>query len=108
MTVTNTSGSAIDYGLGFEAFGKIELKVPKSIGHNAEFIAAARGEIEYDAPLSNFAFAGPMTATALLGNIATHFEGQKLTFDPNKRQFVDNEKANAMMTRKPRSGWYPA
>ena len=26
MTVTNTSGSAIDYGLGFEAFGKIEQK----------------------------------------------------------------------------------
>ena len=89
-----------------QSFGRVELKVPKSIGHNKEFIAAARGEIGHDEALSNFAYAGPMTATALLGNIATHFVGQKLKFDPEKKQFVGNDKANQMMTRKPRPGWY--
>ena len=86
-----------------EAF---EITAPRSIGHNAEFIAAAKGETAFDAPLSHFGYAGPMTATILLGNLASRFEG-KLAFDPAMRKFVDNDKANALMTRRPRSGWYP-
>lgn len=47
-----------------------------------------------------------MTASILLGNLASRFEG-KLAFDPATRKFVDNDKANALMTRRPRGGWYP-
>jgi predicted dehydrogenase len=89
-----------------KALGKVEITAPRSIGHNAEFISAAKGETAFDAPLSHFGYAGPMTATILLGNLASRFEG-KLAFDPAVRKFVDNDQANALMTRRPRSGWYP-
>ena len=44
MTVTNSSGNAIDYGLGFEAFGKIEQM---GRGYNSdELIALVDNEVE--------------------------------------------------------------
>ncbi len=74
--------------------------------HVGEFIKAAKGVIPYDAPLSHFGYAGPFTAAALMGNIASRVDGS-LEYDANKRSFIDSEAANQLLKREnPRSGWY--
>ncbi len=88
-----------------KAFGKPKRVAPPSRGHEKEFLMAARGEIPYNAPLSNFAYGGKLTAFALMANIAARVKG-KLLYDATKHRFTNSEKANELMTRKPRPGWY--
>ena len=84
--------------------GRIECVVPRS-NHVDEFVQAAKGVTTYDAPLSHFGYSGPMTAGALLGNIATHFDG-KLEYYPINSTFSNKEKANGLLQRKNvRTGW---
>lgn len=85
--------------------GRVECVVPRS-NHVDEFVQAAKGVTVYDAPLSHFGYSGPMTAGALLGNIATHFDG-KLDYDAATRHFTNVDIANKWLQRKdPRPGWY--
>ncbi len=57
----------------------LELDVPKSPGHYAEFANAIRGEGK---PMSNFAdYAGGLTETVLLGNLAVWARGHKVAWD---------------------------
>ena len=78
--------------------------MPRS-SHVDEFVQAAKGVTAYDAPLSHFGYSGPMTAGALFGNIATHFDG-KLEYDPINSIFSNNETANGYLQRKnARAGW---
>ena len=85
--------------------GRVECAVPRS-SHVDEFVQAAKGVTAYDAPLSHFGYSGPMTAGALLGNIATYFDG-KLDYDAATRNFTNTDAANKWLQRKnPRLGWY--
>ena len=70
-----------------------------------EFVLAAKGKTAYNAPLSHFAYGGHLTGVCLLGNVAARVGG-KLDFDPTALKFTNSEKANELLTRKPRSGWY--
>ncbi|MBL7220382.1 MAG: Gfo/Idh/MocA family oxidoreductase [Phycisphaerae bacterium] len=88
-----------------QKFGKVPQAAPKSRGHEREFIAAAKGEIPYNAPLSNFGYGGKLTAVALMANIAARVKG-KLLYDAKAQKFTNSEAANKLMTRKPRDGWY--
>ena len=88
-----------------KAFGKPKDLAPKPRGHEREFIAAAKGEIAYNAPLSHFGYGGKLTAVALMGNIAAQVKG-KLLYDGKKQCFTNSEAANKLMTCKPRDGWY--
>ena len=88
-----------------QKFGKPKQAAPRSRGHEREFIAAAKGEIPYDAPLSHFGYGGKLTAVALMGNIAARVKG-KLLYDAKAKKFTNSEAANKLMTRKPRDGWY--
>ncbi|MDP6044566.1 MAG: Gfo/Idh/MocA family oxidoreductase [Phycisphaerae bacterium] len=88
-----------------KAFGQVKVVAPKSRGHEREFIAAAKGEIAYNAPLSHFGYGGKLTAFALMGNIAARVKG-KLLYDAKAREFTNSEAATKLMNRKPRDGWY--
>jgi predicted dehydrogenase len=68
-----------------------------------EWAMAIRGEIEQ--PFSNFGIAGLLTEAMLLGNVAIRQTGKKLDWDGEKLQFTNNEDANKLLRRNPRSGW---
>lgn len=87
-----------------KSFGSQEIVIPRR-GHSQEFLAAAKGLLPYNAPLSNFGYGGMLTATALMGNIAARVKG-KLLYDSRKLRFTNSEQANKLLTRNPRDGWY--
>jgi len=85
-------------------FGKPPQAAPPTRGHEQEFLMAARGEIPYNAPLSNFGYGGRLTAVALMANIAARVKG-KLLYDARAHRFTNSEEANRLMFRTPRKGW---
>jgi predicted dehydrogenase len=64
----------------FEGFKNPEQSLPRSPGHDEEFAAAVK-ENKPKAPMSNFDYAGRLTETILLGNVALR-AGQKIEWDP--------------------------
>lgn len=54
---------------------------------------------------SNFEFAGRLTETMLLGNIAVRFAGQKLTWDAVTMKFSNSAPATALVSKTYRKGW---
>jgi predicted dehydrogenase len=90
-----------------EEVGKPKNPIEPSPGHHKEFVMAAKGEKPYDFPKSNFSYAGPMTATILMGTIAQHLNmpGEVLKFDGAANKFTNNDKATDLMYREPRKGW---
>jgi len=71
-----------DNGGSFELLGgaeKKEVEYPKSPGHVAEWVRAIRGG---EPAISNFPdYAGPLTETVLLGNLAVWVDGDKVEWD---------------------------
>ena len=82
--------------------------IPSSPGHEQEWIMACKGG---DPAGSNFDWAGPLTETVLLGNIALRKElkeklsGQKLKFNPEKFSFPDMPEADQFLHYLYREGW---
>jgi predicted dehydrogenase len=54
---------------------------------------------------SNFDFAGRLTETMLLGNIAVRFAGQKLEWDAGALKFPHSPEATALVSKSYRKGW---
>jgi predicted dehydrogenase len=54
---------------------------------------------------SSFEFAGRLTETMLLGNIAVRFAGQKLDWDPAAMKFRNSPAATALVSKSYRKGW---
>ncbi|MBN2029615.1 Gfo/Idh/MocA family oxidoreductase [bacterium] len=75
--------------------------LPRSIGHAEEWIAACKGGQPAGA---NFDYAGPMTETVLLGNIAIR-TGEKLDWDSENMKITNVPEANAYLHRPYREGW---
>ena len=82
--------------------------IPSSPGHEQEWIMACKGG---DPAGSNFDWAGPLTETVLLGNIALRKElkeklsGQKLKFNTEKFSFPDMPEADQFLHYLYREGW---
>jgi len=57
-------------------------------------------------PTSNFNHSGPFTETALLGNIAMLFPGQKLLWDGANTKVTNIKEANKHVNPPYRQGWY--
>lgn len=77
--------------------------IAKSVGHHKEWLDAIRGTGK---PLCHFGYAGPLTETVLLGNVA-YRSGAEFTWDAVKGQ-TDKKEANEFLSRTPRKGWeYP-
>jgi len=83
---------------------KIE-QIPKSIGHREELIRAARGEQPWDYPKSNFTYAGPLVEAMNLANVAVRV-GQKITWDPKNLKCPGCPKADPLIKRPYRKGWW--
>jgi predicted dehydrogenase len=72
--------------------------------HYAEFLDAvlAGGKTQCSA---GFDYAGPLTESVLIGNVAARFPGEMLAFDGKALRFTNKPEANQYLTRTYRSGW---
>jgi len=91
-----------------DAYKVPEPTIPSSPGHEMEWILACKGG---EPAGSNFEWAGPLTETVLLGNIALRKEmrdfqtSQALLFDPEKPSFPNNPEADKFFHTEYRKGW---
>jgi len=91
-----------------DAYKIPEPTIPSSPGHEMEWILACKGG---EPAGSNFEWAGPLTETVLLGNIALRKEmrdfqtSQTLLFDPEKPGFPNMPEAEKFLTCEYRQGW---
>ena len=53
----------------------------------------------------DFSYAGPLTETVQLGNVAIHFPREKLEWDSNALRITNLEAANSFLTTDYRDGW---
>lgn len=75
--------------------------LPESPGHYAEWINACRGG---PAPMCHFGYAGPLTETVLLGNVALRL-GKKIDWDSAAMKVANLPGADALIRREYRKGW---
>jgi hypothetical protein len=87
-----------------KAFGKPKMLAAKSRGHTSEFVQAAKGELPWDAPLSNFVYAGHMTGIIQLGNAALRSSKRVLELDPAAQRVTNLPQS--VLSRAARPGWY--
>ncbi len=84
--------------------GKPKKILERSPGHVKEWVMAARGEKPIDYPKSNFSYAGPMSETILLGNVALRV-GRRIEWDGANLKVTNVPEANEFLTKKYREGW---
>ncbi len=80
-----------------------QLIKPAEGGIHGNFLDSASGKKPWDASVSNFMYAGKITAIINMGTLAEQLD-KKLTFSSKTMKF-DDDKATRMMNRKPRRGW---
>ncbi len=91
-----------------ESYERPEPGIPSSPGHREEWIQACKGG---EPAGSSFDWAGPLTETVLLGNIALRPElreklsYQTLDFDPEKLSFPGLPEADKYLHYEYREGW---
>jgi hypothetical protein len=72
--------------------------------HYGEFIdivlANGRGRCSTD-----FSYAGPLTESVIIGNVAARFPGETLTFDAKALEFRNQPEATKYLSREFRTGW---
>jgi hypothetical protein len=80
-----------------------EVSCPESPGHFEEWVRAIQG----GAPaVSNFPdYAGPLTETILLGNLAVWADGKKIEWDAKKLQATNAPEVAAIIRPEYRSGY---
>jgi predicted dehydrogenase len=89
-------------------YGDPPQKLPRSIGHYKEWIAACKGGQPAG---SNFDWAGPLTEVVLLGNVALRQQlreeltTKKLLWDGGNMRFTNSEEANQSLKSEYRKGW---
>ena len=89
-------------------YGQPPKRLPRSAGHHAEWLAACKGGPPAG---SNFDWAGPMTETVLLGNVALRSQLRNdltrlaLSWDAENLKFTNHPNANQFLRRAYRSGW---
>ena len=74
--------------------------------HYGEFIDVVRGGGKEKCS-ANFDYAGPLTESVIIGNVAARFPGETLRFDAKALAFPDKPAADEYLRRSYRSGWKP-
>ena len=83
-------------------YGPPPKVLPRSVGHDKEFVDACRGG---EPAGSDFvAHSGLLTETALLGNVALR-AGKRLEWDGPNCKITNDAEAKALLHRKYREGW---
>lgn len=85
----------------FQDFKRPEPYIPKSIGHHAEWIHAAKTG---DLTTCNFEYAGWLTEANHLGNVAFRV-GKKLEWDAENMKATNAPEADRFIRRAYRDGW---
>ncbi|WDI41338.1 Gfo/Idh/MocA family oxidoreductase [Bremerella sp. P1] len=88
-------------GEKFKDYVAPENRIPKSLGHHAEWLHAAKTGGE---SLCNFNYSGALIEHNLLGNVA-HRAGKKLEWDAEKFQITNAPEAAKLLTKSYREGW---
>jgi predicted dehydrogenase len=85
-------------------YKKPEKTIPRSPGIREEWIEAIKNDGE---TTSNFEYAGLLTESMLLGNIALKYGAKNKIFewDYDNMKITNDEEANAMVRREYRKGW---
>jgi len=97
-------GSADPFVLPVEKTGSMpQIDLPDR-DHYAEFVDAVLGGSKQQCSAS-FDYAGPLTESVLIGNVAAHFPGETLEFDARSLSFPRKREANQYLTRTYRNGW---
>ena len=78
-----------------------EMPKLESVNHWHSFVEAVRGNGKTSA---NFDYAGRLTETVLLGNVALR-AGKKIQWDGDKMRITNDEAANQFVTREYRKGF---
>ncbi len=82
--------------------GRPPQKAPRVRGHMGSWLEACKDE---GMPLSNFAYAGPLTEMVLLGEVALR-RGRPIEWDAETLRVTNDEEANALIHGpEPRTGW---
>jgi predicted dehydrogenase len=77
------------------------FKIPESIGHHKEWIEACKTGGK---TTCSFDYSGPLTETALLGNVA-HRAGTKIIWDAKHMKATNTNAADEFIHYKYRAGW---
>jgi len=85
-----------------EKFADADLPTAGGLDHYGDWIEGIRSD---HAPGSNFAYAGPMTETVLLGVVASRVGEGELQWDAKNLRFTNSEAANAFVKEQYRDGW---
>ncbi len=85
----------------FSDFERPERSIPDSIGHHKEWITACKTG---SATTCNFDYAGTVTETILLGNVA-HRCGKKIVWDAENQKIPNAPDAEQFLQREYRPGW---
>lgn len=85
----------------FADYRRPEPSIPRSIGHHKEWFAACKTG---SSTTCNFDYAGAITETLLLGNIAYRI-GKKLSWDAAIMRIPNCPEAEALLRREYRKGW---
>ena len=85
----------------FEKYKKPKATLPRSPGHFKEYAIACKGG---PAAMSNFNYAGRLTETILLGNVALR-AGKKIEWDAKKMMVTNDKAANKFIKREYRKGF---
>lgn len=92
-------------GENHPACQEIEQTIPRSSGHEQEWIEAIQGG---PAPYSNFEIAAYLNEVILLGSIAQQVgEGYPIEWDGPNMRSPNNAKATSLVKREYREGWEP-
>lgn len=95
-----------DYGGGGHIIGGVdvgEVKFPESPGHFEEYVRAIK---EGKPAMSNFPdYAGPLTETILLGNLAVWADGKKIEWDAHALKAKNAPEVSEIIRPKYRAGY---
>ncbi|HVE40910.1 MAG TPA: Gfo/Idh/MocA family oxidoreductase [Planctomycetota bacterium] len=101
MLVSNYSKHALLPEDQFKDFKRPEQTIPKSIGHHAEWINAAKTDLK---TTCHFGYSGPLTEANHLGSIAYRL-GKKLEWDAANLKCTNAPEADRLLHREYRKGW---
>jgi predicted dehydrogenase len=91
-------GSADPFVFPVEKTGSLPVLELPDRDHYGEFVDAVLGGSKQKCS-ADFDYAGPLTESVLIGNVAARFPDVALEFDARKLSFPRNKDANAFLTR---------